>query len=90
MTHHVNKVLVTENDKPKSILEISKITPEDIKNDKKISDLNLSPLFVVASGASLSDTFTLLKKYPAIVVQKGNDISGIVTMTDYARSELTT
>jgi CBS domain-containing protein len=91
VTHHVKKVLVTENDKPKSLLEISNITPEDIKNNRKIAELKLSPLATVSSGASLSETFTLLKAYPAlVVVQKDSHISGIVTMTDYARSELRT
>jgi predicted transcriptional regulator len=81
----IKKILVMEGDTPRGVLELFRIGPEDF--DKKVSNLLLSPVAVVDSGTDLEKAYESIKTSAAVAVQKNNKIIGVVTMSDYAKSQ---
>jgi predicted transcriptional regulator len=87
LDNKINKILVTENNQPKRVLELFKIGPEDLRDNKQVKDLPLSGLGEVSSGTSVEEAYPILRDYSAVVVKDRHtqDVSGVVTLTDYMR-----
>ncbi len=77
----VHKVLVTQGDDVKGILEDWKILPSD--ETKKVQDIQLSMVPTTKLGSDVGDVLGQLKDSPAVVVIKPNkEIAGVVTAMD--------
>ena len=83
-----SQIVVIENNEPKWILDISKITPDALKNDKPIMELPLFPVNTVQSGAEISTVLDSIKSFPFIVTEDKDKkkVKGIVTAQDVSKA----
>jgi predicted transcriptional regulator len=82
--HNIKKLLVQDAGKY-YVLELFKIRPEDIDADKRVRDIPLNEAPVTESGRSIADVYPMLNDNPLVVVKDGENLEGVVTMTDYLR-----
>lgn len=83
MRNGIGKLVITKEGRPVGILELWKIVPAD--RNKRISEVELSPLPVVAHGAKLEKVRDTLLSNPAVaVVDRTNPkrILGVATAKD--------
>lgn len=86
----LNMIVVEDHLYEFRILQLSDVTPEVLKGDKRISDLYLNRVPVYTDDHSVKEAYTDIKIYPAILVKnrKTADIVGIVTLDDVMDIEL--
>lgn len=74
----------------KGILQLSKISPQDVSNNVKLGDLSLSSFKILGDNTKLDQAYPDIKTYPVVLVasSQNQNVSGVVTLTDYARARL--
>jgi hypothetical protein len=87
-------VIIGPNEKPEGLLELSKVTPEDIIRNRPLHELEdkLIPVVVLPENTNVDEAYKTLAGNNAIAVESGagpmRHISGIVTLSEYAKSQL--
>jgi hypothetical protein len=84
-------VIIGPNKKPEGLLELSKLTPEDIIRNRPLRDLEdkLIPVVVLPETTNVDEAYKTLAGNNAIAVESGAGpmryISGIVTLSEYSK-----
>lgn len=87
-------VIIGPNEKPEGLLELSKVTPEDIIRNRPLRELEdkLIPVVVLPESTNVDEAYNTLAGNNAIAVESGvgpmRHITGIVTLSEYAKSQL--
>jgi CBS domain-containing protein len=83
-----SQIVVTEDNEPKWILDISKITQDSLVKDKPIKQLPLSPVNTVQSGAEINTVLHSNQSFPLIVTEdkEKKKVKGIVTAEDVSKA----
>lgn len=84
----VSQIIVKENDEPKWILDISKLTPTALRENSPLGNLQLSPAHIMHSGDPISMIIDSIKLLPAIVIDPAypKKVKGIITVSDVSKA----